>query len=257
MASTKNKKRMRRTRFNGSPSCQDSRTALSPALQEVAHMKEQMFAHEYLADLDPVGAGLRSGMVSMQLDYKTQETLAAKIFHRPAVQTLIKAALKDKLLCNGVTEDKVVRELANIAFFDIGDLTDETGDFKPIHSLPREVRSVIQEMEYKVLYRRENGQQIPQGHITKVKLHDKLNSLKQLLSRLSGKDGDRPHINYNQFNINSQTINNTVNINRPLDMSEFSDAELAVIRKMAGNQDPMDLIPLQQIEAQYYESESA
>lgn len=249
---------MRRTKTNG----KSKKLSRTPAarIPEIDEMKELIFAQEYLTDLDPVGAALRTGLISMRLSLEDQEEQAHRIFNRPTVQQHIRKAIKDRMATMSITEDKVLRELSNLAFFNMADLTDQHGDFKDIHSMPRSVSCAIQEMEYKVLYAKKNGERIPTGHITKVKLHDKLSSLKTLLTHMAGKLEDRPNINYNQFNIGNQVnSNNTTNNNtvQQIDMSDFTDLELQVLRKLSGDQDPLEIIELQQLESRYYESEPA
>jgi hypothetical protein len=150
--------------------------------------------------------------------------------------------------------------LNKIAFFNLSDLTDDNGNLKDLHNLPRSVSGVIQEFEYKVIYGRKNGERVPTGHLTKVKLHDKLNALKTLITHMKGEQEDRPNINYNQINIGNQINSNNTQTNntvQQIDLSDFTDLELRVIRKMSGDQDPADVLELQQLEAQYYDASPA
>ena len=253
----KNNSTMKRTKFKAK-----RRSKHQPIQQvpEVMDMKELIFSQEYLMDLDPVGAGLRSGLVSMRLKQKDQETAALEVFNKPSVQAHIKKALQDRMGRIGVTEDNLLCELKNIAFFNVSDLTDENGDLKDLHNLPRSVSGVIQEFEYKVLYSKQNGKRVPTGHLTKVKLHDKLNALKTLITHMKGEQDNKPSINYNQINIGNQVNSNntqTNNVVQQLDLSDFTDTELRVIRKMSGDQDPADVLELQQLEAQYYDASPA
>jgi len=234
---------------------------VATTIPEVQDMKELIFAQEYLTDLDPIGAALRTGMISMRLKMDEQETEALKIFNRPTVQQYIKKAIQDRMVRIGITEDKLLRELNNMACFDPISLRDECGDIKAMEDITPDVRKCIQEFKYKVQYKQVKGEKVPVGHISEVKLYSKLDAVKTLLNHFKGEaDQDKPNINYNQFNIgnqvnsNNQTTNNTV---QQIDMSDFTDLELQVIRKMSGNQDPHEFLELQQIESQYYESASA
>ena len=240
---------MKRTRF-------PNNTPLEKPLPEITEMKELIFAHEYLTDLDPVGAGIRSGLISMRVRPKEQEAQAVKIFQRQSVQAHIKGAIQDRIARTGITEDKVLRELGNLAFYNFADFINEEGDYKDIRDLPRDLSCVIQELEYKVIYGRQNGQRVANGHITKLKTYDKKAALSALLGHLTGKASEAAPINYNQFNI-GQKVNGNIgqqNVkNKQLDMSDFTDIELQVIRKMTGGQDPAEVIELQRLEAEYYE----
>jgi len=261
-------KKMRRTRFNNrsktvtdiqtKPLRKTTKKTTETDIPEITDIKEILFATEYLTDLDPIGAGLRTGMISMRLQTKIQKKQAQQIFMRPSIQQYIKQGLQDRLARVGITEDKILREVGNIAFFDMADLLSDTGEIKQMHDIPKEVRAAIQEMEYKVTYTQIDGMKITTGSVTKVKMYDKLNSLKTLLSQINGQTENNTNVNYTQYNIgNTTTHNKTTNNVARIDMSDFSDIELKVIRKMSGNQDPSELIELQELEAAYFASPTA
>lgn len=247
--------KMKRTR-NGTK----KKKPVATIIPEVQDMKELIYAQEYLTDLDPIGAALRTGMVSMRLKMDEQESEALKIFNRPTVQWHIKKAIQDRMARIGITEDKLLRELNNMACIDPISFRDECGDIKSMEDIAPDVRKCIQEFKYKVQYKQVEGKKVPVGHISEVKLYSKLDAVKTLLAHFKGDIENKPNINYNQFNIgnqinsNNQTTHNTV---QQIDMSDFTDLELQVIRKMSGNQDPHEFLELQQIESQYYESASA
>lgn len=195
-------------------------------------------------------------MISMRLTIKEQETEALKIFNRLTVQQHIKKAIQDRMVRIGITEDRLLRELNNLACIDPMDLKAENGDFKSLEDIPVDVRKCIQELKYRVQYKQVDGKKVPVGHISEVKLYNKLDAVKTLLSYFKGESENRPNINYNQFNIGNQvTSNNTTtnNIVQQIDMSDFTDIELQVIRKMSGDQDPQEFLELQQIERQFYD----
>ena len=246
----KNQK-MKRTR-NGTKNKKKPATTIS----EVQDMKELVFAQEYLTDLDPIGAALRTGMISMRLKTKEQETEALKIFHRPIVQKHIKKAISDRMARIGITEDKLLRELNNMATIDPMDLKAENGDWKAMEDIPKDIRKCIQELNTRTNFKKVNGTKVPVIQTTRIKLYSKLEAVKTLLSHFKDEAADKLNINYNQINIgnqvnsNNRTTNNTV---QQIDMSDFTDLELQVIRKMSGNQDPHEFLELQQIERQFYE----
>lgn len=233
---------------------------VATVIPEIQDMKELIFAQEYLTDLDPVGAALRTGLVSMRLKMDEQETEALKIFNRPTVQQYIRKAIQDRMVRIGITEDSLLTRLNTMANLDPMTLKDEYGDWKSLEAIPPETRKCIQELKVKTKYKKVNGEDVPVSHTADIKLYSALDALKTLLNYQKGEIENKPNINYTQFNIcnqvnsNNQTTNNTV---QQIDMSDFTDLELQVIRKMSGNQDPHEFLELQQIESQYYESASA
>ena len=249
--------KMKRTRFK------DKRRKKHQPIQqvpEVMDMKELIFSQEYLIDLDAVGAGLRSGLVSMRLKQKEQETEALRVFNKPSVQAHIKKALRDRMARIGITEDSLLSGLNDMANLDPMELKHDNGDWKLLEEIRPEVRKCIQELKVKVQYKQKNGEQIPTGHTVDIKLYSALDARKTLLTYLKGEQEDKPNINYNQFNIGNQVNSNntqTNNVVQQIDLSDFTDMELRVIRKMSGDQDPAEVLELQQLEAQYYDASPA
>lgn len=233
---------------------------VATTIPEVQDMKELIFAQEYLTDLDPIGAALRTGMISMRLKMDEQETEALKIFNRPSVQQHIRKAISDRMVRIGITEDSLLTRLNTMANLDPMSLKDEYGDWKPLEQIHPEARKCIQELKVKTKYEKKNGRTVAVSSVADLKLYSALDALKTLLNYQKGESDNKPSINYNQFNIgnqvnsNNQTTNNTV---QQIDMSDFTDLELQVIRKMSGNQDPHEFLELQQIESQYYDASPA
>lgn len=248
-------KRMKRTKFktNGKKSYPLKKQEL-PGITEC---KESMFVHEYLVDLDIVGAGIRSGLVSPNGTRMQQEKQATAVYEKDSVQAYLKQAVGHRVSRTRITEDKILSALDSIAFHDpIGLFTPE-GDYRAMADIPPELRRVISEFEYRVEYRQQDGQRVPTGHISKIKLHDRMAAFKMLLQHngLIGPDkAGNLNINYNQFNV---TQNNTKNVTNQIDLSQLDDEELHVLRKMTGHSDSSDILDLQELEAGYYDGNAA
>lgn len=222
--------------------------------------REVVFAHEYLVDLDVVGAAVRSGLMKLGevKDPDTRAELAKDIFQRPQVQNYITQLVEDRMSRAKVTADKTVREVARIAYFDPISLLREDGSFKGLHEMPAGARAAISEIKYKEVFNGK-GKDEPVGRIVQVKVHDKLSSLQVLMRHLGllGKEGNGASgglsINYNQFNVTQNTTNNTTVQDR-VDLSDFSDEEMRVLKKMVGDSDPTDVYDLVALEEQYSDS---
>lgn len=235
---------MKRTRYktNGD-SAPQTNIGRNGELPGITACKESMFVHEYLTDLDMVGAAIRAGLVSPNDTKKRQREQAEELYYKNSVQTYLHQAVGHRIARTQVTEDRVVNAMKNIAFNDPISLFREDGSMRDINELPKEARMAINKLEYT-------------RHGVKVEFYDKMNALKTLLQhigRLAPDSGSGLNINYNQFNVtqNNNTQNNITN--NHVDLNDFTDEELRVIRKMAGDNDPADIMDLQEIEAGYYD----
>lgn len=218
---------------------------------EISQIKEIIFANEYLTDLDPVGAGLRSGMIDMMVSTSQQEAQAKEIFQRESVQMQLRTAVENRIMRTQVTEDKVIRELANLAFFDRGELYDEDGMLLPMNKIPKHARMCIAELEQKVTYTKdEDGNKIPKHSVIRARCYDKVPSLKLLLQHLGNpipNNGKKGTVNYNQFNI-TQNASGNGPVQNNLDLSDFTDDELRVMHKMTGVGTDDNVLELENLE---------
>ena len=231
-----------------------------PNTQYTQEIQYQLFATEYLIDYDPISAALRTNLITMNTPLPEQQKQANALLQNPFVQEAIKNALQYRLKRLQATEDKIVAELSAMAFFNVTDIVDQTGDVKKLHDLPKSISGVIQELEYKVSYQKnKEGIKEPSGHTTKVKLYDKLAALKSLLQYINGEYGktsSKP--NYEQYIINNiNTTSKTQKELHQLNLDNFTDVELKVLRKMTDNTFPettSDIIDLERLEIDHLES---
>ena len=75
--------------------------------------KQKRFVEEYLLDLNAAQAAVRAG-------YKSGS--ASRLLSNPAVKSEIDTAIADRSHRTGVSQDKVIRELAKIAFYNASDI---------------------------------------------------------------------------------------------------------------------------------------
>jgi phage terminase small subunit len=81
-----------------------------------------------------------------------------------------------------VSQDRVITGIAELAFYDIADLFDETGGMRPVHELSPMLRRAIAGIEVTELFAEVAGQRVHIGHLKKVKLADRKGNL-ELLGR--------------------------------------------------------------------------
>jgi phage terminase small subunit len=111
------------------------------ALQRL-NPKTQRFVAEYLKDLNGTQAAIRAGYAP-----SSARVRASKMLSNVIVAEAIREAQTEILRSNQVTVERIVRELALIAFFDPASMFDENGRLYPINELPPEIRRGLPAIE--------------------------------------------------------------------------------------------------------------
>ena len=81
--------------------------------------KQQRFVDEYLVDLNATQAALRAGYSP-----RSARSIGPELLEKPAVAQAVAAAVGERAGRTGITQDRVVEELSNIAFAQAGDRSD-------------------------------------------------------------------------------------------------------------------------------------
>jgi len=140
--------------------------------------KQRRFCEEYLVDLNATQAAIRAGYSE-----KTARFIANENLTKPYIQSRIQKLMEDRSRRTGVTQDKVIQELAKVAFADIFNylkVENNQVEIFDTDSIPQEKLSAIAE--------------IKQGtYGLSIKLHDKLKAL-ELLGRHLGMFKDKVEI---------------------------------------------------------------
>lgn len=144
--------------------------------------QQRLFCEEYLIDLNARQAALRAGYRPASAD-KACEWINPDHPSKPQLRALIDQELAKRSKRTGVTADRVVRELARIAFADPTDVIDpETGGLK--REIDREDRAII------AGYRKKEGDDWVERE---VKLADKTRAL-ELLGKHLGMWTETVHV---------------------------------------------------------------
>ena len=171
--------------------------------------KQERFVEEYLVDLNATQAAIRTGYSE-----KTAAEQASRLLTNVKIQTAIAAGrqrLADKA---GISQERVLKEYARLAFLDIRKAFDEDGNLKPIHELDDDTAAAIAGLEVEVRrvagdsteeledqahggsLKRQRGELTARLH--KIKLSDKKGALDSIARHLgmfvdkteiTGKDG--------------------------------------------------------------------
>lgn len=136
--------------------------------------RQRRFVEEYLIDLKAGAAAARAGYSA-----KSAETLGGRLRNLPHVHAAIEAAMAERSRRVGITQDRVVTELARLAFADIRDFADwDNHDvtLKPARELTPDQTACVAEIV-----------QTP-GKGLRIKLHGKTQALAALARHLGSKE---------------------------------------------------------------------
>lgn len=146
--------------------------------------KQQRFVAEYAVDLNATQAAIRAGYSE-----KTAKSIAQENLTKPDIASAIQELLDARADRTGVTQDRVIAELAAIAFSDVSDFASwgEDGELQMLASadLSEEASAAIREVysTTSTVTFQDGGER--STVYKKVKQHDKLKAL-ELLGRHLG-----------------------------------------------------------------------
>jgi phage terminase small subunit len=100
--------------------------------------KQGRFVQEYLVDLNATQAAIRAGYSAKRADAIGYENL-----RKPEIADAVAAAMKAREQRTHITQDRVLQELARIAFFDIRRLYREDGTMKKPNELDDDAAAVL------------------------------------------------------------------------------------------------------------------
>lgn len=144
--------------------------------------KQQRFVDEYLVDLNGTRAAIRAGYSA-----RTAASIANENLRKPEIAAAIDAARAEMQVRTEVTADRVIQELAKIAFLDVRKLFNADGSLKAVHELDDDTAAALVSLDVR-LTESENGE------ITKtarIKLADKRAALVDLGRHLGIFDAKR------------------------------------------------------------------
>ena len=104
--------------------------------------KQQRFVDEYLIDLNATQAAIRAGY-----SVKTAQEQGYQLLQKTSVQQAISEAMAERNKRTGVNQDRVVLELAKIAFLKMTDVVDSHGQI--IEGASEDDLSCIESIKYK------------------------------------------------------------------------------------------------------------
>lgn len=138
--------------------------------------KQKRFVQEYLVDLNATQAAIRAGYSE-----KTAEQQGYQLLQKPSVQVEIQKAMKRREVRTQITQDRVLQEIACVAFASGADFAQVIGGGRIVQlvdtaELSREKRSAIAKIK-------------ETEHGIEVVAYDKISALKLLGQHLGLFDG--------------------------------------------------------------------
>jgi len=136
--------------------------------------KQKRFIDEYLIDLNATGAAVKAGY-----SRKTAGFIGAENLKKPMIKEALKVAQENLSRRTQVTQERVIAELAAIAFSNIGDIVSWCPNglsVKSADELTPEILSAIADVSKSA---------VKEGGMVRVRLYDKLRAL-ELLGKYLG-----------------------------------------------------------------------
>jgi phage terminase small subunit len=132
--------------------------------------KQQLFVREYLVDLNATQAAIRAGYSE-----RTAGQMGFDLLKNPQVAAAIQAGMDKRAAKVEITAERVLQEIARLAFFDPSKLFGHDGRVLPISDLDEDTRRAIAGLEVQDL-----GGEESIGVVRKYKLADKGANLERL-----------------------------------------------------------------------------
>lgn len=119
--------------------------------------KQARFVAEYLIDLNATQAAVRAGYSA-----RTAASQGARLLKHGAVARAVHTAQQARAVRTEITQDRVLQELARIAFFDIRRLYREDGSMKDPCELDADTAAALASIEVKEELERGGGEDVLQ-----------------------------------------------------------------------------------------------
>lgn len=145
-------------------------------------VKQRMFVEEYLIDLNATQAAIRAGYSA-----KTADQQGSRMLANVKVQQAIAERMAERSKRTGVSQDRVVLELAKVAFLKMTDVVDRNGAIKQDAS--EDDLACIESIKYK-----ESDNEYGGSVEREVKVASKLKAL-ELLGKHLGMWNDKLDVN--------------------------------------------------------------
>lgn len=138
--------------------------------------RQERFAREYVKDLNGRRSAIAAGYSENGAD-----VVASRLLGNANVKKLVADLTKEKFSKLDISAERILQELARLAFLDPRKLFNESGGLRPIHELDEDTARAIAGLDHEKLFEHfGKGQAKHVGTTSKVKLADKTRALQLL-----------------------------------------------------------------------------
>ena len=141
--------------------------------------KQKRFCDEYLIDLNATQAAIRAGYSA-----KTAQAQSARLLSFVIIQSYLQEAIAKREARTAITQDKVLREYARLAFFDPRNLFDAHGNPLDITMLDDDTAACVAGLEVLEEFEGYGEQRELIGYVKKYKIANKLGALDSVARHL-------------------------------------------------------------------------
>jgi phage terminase small subunit len=134
--------------------------------------KQEAFVREYLIDLNATQAATRAGYSA-----HTANEQGARLLANVSVRSAVDSAIAARSVRTGITADRVLLELARIAFFDPRRLLQADGTPIPVNELDEDTAAALAGMDVMEEYEGSGKDRVFIGYTKKIKIADKVSAL--------------------------------------------------------------------------------
>jgi phage terminase small subunit len=138
------------------------------------------FAERYVVHLNATRAAEEAGSVG-----KNTREIGYRLLHTPKVAAYIEYLRQQQLANMGISGDRVLKELARLAFVDPRKMYDEDGCLKPMHEMDDDTAAAISAVDTKEIFEKEGRETKYVGDQKKVRLNDKTKALELIARHLN------------------------------------------------------------------------
>jgi phage terminase small subunit len=130
--------------------------------------KQQAFCEEYIIDFNGTQAAIRAGYSE-----RTAGSIASENLQKPEIQAEIQHQIENRSKRTEITQDRVLLEIARLAFNDPRKAFDDNGNLLPVQQWPDDVAAAISSIKVTEQRIDNEGEEVIASQIKEIKFWDK------------------------------------------------------------------------------------